>query len=1086
MANSTSLAIRPLGQLVASLSRYGQQLYQPPKDTIRGVEPDTWYSPLQPVKPIGPPGIEPRGFQYYAGQNLFWTPRADAEYCLSPETRVLKADLSWIAVSELRVGDALVGFEEESTGGHPRSYKKSIVTSIGIANLPCHDLIFEDGSRVRASDKHLWLAKRQQASKLEWIATKDLSPVKKNDSFIRVLKPLEPWRFDDSRDAGYLAAAFDGEGHLRKNIRMGFAQKSNAMLNAVIGFLGDRNFNSTVKRRSLWDVTELEILGREEVLRFLGSIRPLRLLSKFDPDNLGELRSRNSVAIRLKTPVGNQRVITIGTSTKTLIAEGFASHNSAADLKQLATYPLARIAIENVKDSMCMANWKIQPKPAPGESPKAAMKRGIGDKNLVKLNRLFEMPDREHTWPEWLRPLLEDMLVIDAWTILIRKTFSGEVVELPVLRGDSIVRYIDENGWTPMAPEPAYAQLWWGLPLVNLSTDQLIYKPRNIVPRNTISSQLYGMSPTEELAREIQIGMKRLEFTLAYYTEGSIPGVVQVVPKGIPVEKIAEAMQWMNSELAGNLAKRRQWQLIQGWKDDGKDEQIIFSKEQLLADPFDELHIRKVAYGYGISPQRLARQMNRASAEASQEASEVEGLMPYFSSLKSLIDFIVQRKMGYADYEMMLEPLVEPDQVKQSQVLTAYVKEAIITREEAREKLGEEPSGVPEAGQLMVTTGQGAVPLGATTQPAAKPGEEGAADGIPDKGKGGAGASGSDEELDADGNLVVADGRGKPRKPASTNKPNGGAAAKAKTQNRPIGFAAGTVIVEHESPQYGVLEIHEEALVKAKPRAKDPPVIHPGRMAPASILGKHKLERDLTKIFRTMHRKTTKVMAAALGLAHGHLAKAEPDADMTLRQAMDSLAAEWETIARLARKPLTDAALAGASKGSLELEISAEDMLTGINETARDWASNRAAELVGMLRTPEGELIANPNAKWAISDTTREKLRSVIADVFGQEGKITLRDVENRIEQSGVFSDVRASTIARNEIARAQTQGNLMSWQESGLVQKVAWKTSDDHDQSDICDELEKDGPYDVDDVPDLPAHPNCLCALILTEAEEQ
>ena len=845
MANSTSLVIRPLGQLVAALSHYGQQLYQPPKDTIRGVEPDTWYSPLQPVKPIGPAGIEPRGFQYYAGQNLLWTPRADAEY-------------------------------------------------------------------------------------------------------------------------------------------------------------------------------------------------------------------------------------------------------SAADLKQMATYPLARIAIENVKDSMCMANWQIQPKPEPGERPKAAMKRGIGDKNLVKLNRLFEMPDREHTWPEWLRPLLEDMLVIDAWTILIRKTFSGEIVELPVLRGDSIVRYIDENGWTPMAPEPAYAQLWWGIPLVNLSTDQLIYKPRNIVPRNTIASQLYGMSPTEELAPEIQIGMKRLEFTLSYYTEGSIPGVVQVVPKGVPTEKIAEAMQWMNSELAGNLAKRRQWQLIQGWKDDDKDEQIIFTKEPLLADPFDELHIRKVAYGYGISPQRLARQMNRASAEASQEASEVEGLMPYFSSLKSLIDFIIQRKMGYTDYEMVLEPLIEPDAVKQSTVLTAYVKEAIITREEAREKLGEEPSGVPEAGQLMVTTGQGAVPLGATTTPAAKPGEEGAAGGIPDKRKGGAGASdGGDEELDADGNPVVADGRGQPRKPAGANKPNGGAAAKAETQNRPIGFAAGTVIAEPEPMQHGFLEItnHSEdqaQVTKRKVQPKEAPVIHPGRMAPASILGRHKLERDLTKIFRTMHRKTAKIMAVALGLPHEHLAKAEPGADATLRQAMDSLATEWETIARLAKKPLTDAALAGASKGGLELEISAEDMLTGINETARKWASNRAAELVGKRLTPEGKFIVNPNPKWAISDTTRDKLRSVIADVFGQEGRITLRDVENRIEQSGIFSDVRASTIARNEIARAQTQGNLEAWKQSGIVQQVTWLLSEDHDKDDVCNELADGSPYPVEDVPDLPAHVNCLCALILTEAEEQ
>ena len=788
------LTIRPLGEMVTALARYGQRLYQPGSEAIRGITPDTWYSPLQPVKPIGPAGVEPRGFQYWAGQNLMWTPRADAEYCLSPETRVLKADLSWVAVSELRVGDALVGFEEESTDGRPRSYKKSIVTSIGIANLPCHDLIFEDSSRVRASDKHLWLAKRRQASKLEWIATKALSPVKKNDSLIRVLKPLEPWQFDDSRDAGYLAAAFDGEGHLRKNIRMGFAQKSNAMLNAVIGFLGDRNFNLTVRRRSLWDVAELEILGREEVLRFLGSIRPLRLLSKFDPDNLGELRSRNSVSIRSNTPVGNQPVITIGTSTKTLIAEGFASHNSAADLKELARYPLARIAIENVKDSIIKASWQIQMRPEPGENRKAVNKRGMGDTKLLALNRFFEAPDREHMWPDWVRPLIDDLLVIDAPAILIRRTFGGEIVELPVIRGDSIVRYIDENGFTPLPPEPAYAQNWWGIPLVNLTTNQLIYKPRNIVPRNTIASQLYGMSQTEQLAEEIQIGWDRLRFVSAYYKEGSIPGVVHVVPRGTTTETISNSMRWMNSELAGNLAARRQWRMVQGFNEPGKDDQIIFSKEPLLADIFDDMHMRKIAFGYGISPQRLQRSMNRASAEAGQEAADIEGLLPIFAWLKSLIDYIIQRKFGYPDYEMLLEPLTEPDPVKQSVMLCAYVKEGIMRRNEARERIGEEAAPEPEADMLTITTGQGAVPLGQQLAAAPKPGEEGSGNGIPGQKPAGKGPAVSEE---SDGGTPP-DNRqpAGPRKPSSANKPNGSGKAletHAHTQTQVGGFASGTV-----------------------------------------------------------------------------------------------------------------------------------------------------------------------------------------------------------------------------------------------------------------------------------------------------
>src|ERR1044071_10155486 len=165
MANGQSLG-SPAG-FISALSQLAQRLYQPPKDTIRGITTDAWYSPLQPVQPFAPEGTEPRVFQYWAGQNLLWTPRPDAEY-------------------------------------------------------------------------------------------------------------------------------------------------------------------------------------------------------------------------------------------------------SAAQLKQLATFPLARICIENVKDMLTRAGWQIHKRLEPGETRRESVKRNRGDEIIKKVSRFFEKPDREHMWDEWLRPLCEDMLVIDA------------------------------------------------------------------------------------------------------------------------------------------------------------------------------------------------------------------------------------------------------------------------------------------------------------------------------------------------------------------------------------------------------------------------------------------------------------------------------------------------------------------------------------------------------------------------------------------------------------------------------------------------------------------------------------------------
>ncbi len=507
--SSTGLIIRPLGPVVAALSRLGQRLFQAPQDNIRGIENDAWYSPLQPVQPIASEGTEPRGFQYWAGQNLLWTPRADAEY-------------------------------------------------------------------------------------------------------------------------------------------------------------------------------------------------------------------------------------------------------SAADLKQLATYPLARICIENVKDMVSDAEWEVQLRAKPGENKKQRSKRAEGDDTLKKLTKLFEYPDREHDWASWVRPLLDDMLVIDAASILLRKTFKGELAEMAVLRGESIVRYIDTNGFTPLPPSPAYAQLWWGIPLVNLSMEQLVYRPRNIVPRNTVASQLYGMSPTEQLAEELKVGSQRLAFTLAYYTEGSTPGVMQVVPKGTPPDKIAEAMQWMNSELAGNLAARRQWRLVQGFNEPGKPDQIEFTKEALLADAYDDLHTRRVCFGYGTSPQRLMK-MIRTEGKASGEAADVEGLRPWVRWLKGTIDFIIQRRMGFEEYEIVFDLFQEPDQQKEATALKLLVGSATKTPNEAREQLGEEPYPAPEADMLGIITGTGFVPLG---QSAAKGNQDGST------------GSESDSKEPKPG--------GDGAEPGSRVKPNGHGASKAR------------------------------------------------------------------------------------------------------------------------------------------------------------------------------------------------------------------------------------------------------------------------------------------------------------------
>jgi hypothetical protein len=253
------------------------------------------------------------------------------------------------------------------------------------------------------------------------------------------------------------------------------------------------------------------------------------------------------------------------------------------------------------------------------------------------------------------------------------------------------------------------------MPRTDLTAAQLVYRPHNIVPRGleNPSSNLYGMSPTEAVAEEIETGIARLIYIKNYYTEGTIPGAMLFAPVGTPPDKIKEAQQWLDSDLAGQLAKRRRVQILQGFQKDGGKEQLEFPKEPVLADVYDDYLIRKICFSYGVSPQRLQKMMNRSSADSSEEAAEQQGAAMWQKWLKGTIDYIIQSPLffGLESYECGFDPTPELDYLKCSMADKIYVGSGIYTINEIRDANGDDPRIEPEADELMVLTATGFVPL---------------------------------------------------------------------------------------------------------------------------------------------------------------------------------------------------------------------------------------------------------------------------------------------------------------------------------------------------------------------------------------
>lgn len=267
--------------------------------------------------------------------------------CVSPETRVLTADLRWVPAGDLVVGEHLTAFDEhhdpslgKSSG---RRYRDAVVANTERGKLPCYDLLFEDGTAVRVSADHRWLCYNGDKGS-HWVRTDELRAGDLRAS--HVVKPFDAWG-DLSSDgvAGYLAGAFDGEGCLsqhpsRYQNRVSFIQVDNLMLAQVerypkkLGF----DYNHAVHVRQPHEYTRvdgtprqdthiLSISRKPELLQFLGSVRPVRLLDKFQPALLGRVNMSRRVRVVEKTYVGEREVVMLGTTAGTYIAEAGFSHN---------------------------------------------------------------------------------------------------------------------------------------------------------------------------------------------------------------------------------------------------------------------------------------------------------------------------------------------------------------------------------------------------------------------------------------------------------------------------------------------------------------------------------------------------------------------------------------------------------------------------------------------------------------------------------------------------------------------------------------------------------------------------------------
>ena len=90
----------------------------------------------------------------------------------------------------------------------------------------------------------------------------------------------------------------------------------------------------------------------------------------------------------------------------------------------------------------------------------------------------------------------------------------------------------------------------------------------------------------------------------------------------------------------------------------------------------------------------------------------------------------------------------------------------------------------------------------------------------------------------------------------------------------------------------------------------------------------------------------------------------------------------------------------------------------------------------------------------------------------------------------GTQGSYAARRLARTEITAAAGRATINAAAANPFVNKIQWRLSASHPKIDICDDYAHGGPngdgvYAIDQVPDYPPHPQCLCALLPVVAED-
>jgi HK97 family phage portal protein len=350
---------------------------------------------------------------------------------------------------------------------------------------------------------------------------------------------------------------------------------------------------------------------------------------------------------------------------------------TAANLRRFAETPVARRAINCIKDKIACMDWRIETKPGVEASGEQA-------ERAAALTRAFDQPNATDSFRTLIEQVIEDVLVGGFGAVEMEVPASAsEAVKLPVRLYPVDGASVQVNAeWDGEASSPRYAQVTGKLgakSLVPLLDDELMY-----VRLNPRTHTVFGLGKVEVAFEAISI------FLQAHRYAGRLAS-----------NTVVQYALWLNER-----TPEQHERLIRWWQDEveGTGRVPILSSEAKpevlrfaggtdadLRLEWQQFLVTMIANAFDLPAMMLgvAQDVNRATASEFADEAFQSAIVPLAKLIaEHLTRDVIAKKLGWDDLRFVWSELESRDEAVELNMQLQLLSAGVVSVAEVRAMRG--------------------------------------------------------------------------------------------------------------------------------------------------------------------------------------------------------------------------------------------------------------------------------------------------------------------------------------------------------------------------------------------------------------